>query len=542
MMTRAPRQDTLAASAARGALPTSAPSTPTVAVSADIIPNCERGNQFAAIFRAPVKVTVAPRPTSRRPAKRTAGLAASPMASEPTPMTAPPPAITQRGPTLSISTPARDHEARVGVEVRRGEQAHHRAGDAERLHQLLGDHAGRRAVQEGDEEDEGGDAPHEPPSARRDRGIGRGHAPRVQKPAGSHARTMASSAAVGRRRRRHVGRGREGEPGGGPHALHALARDDRRRATSRSVAGSKRKTPSVVTTAAGPPPREPDPRAPARAVAEAGRGDVVHALAEAVPLLRHDHHEAPGQARDVGAAAAAGQPHLRPAPVADVGRVQVAEPVDLGAADEAQVHEPLLEQRHDLERARAPERARDVRRVAHGHQRLGRRLIAHDAVLEEADGPGRVRALGEGERDQGQAHADEDHARRRGSRAPAAMTISSRSVNGHGRAHRQRRRAAPPPATYGWRRMASSLISTPRPGPVGTSTQPSRACDRAGPGRASRARRSGTRPAWSRRTSRPRAGWRRARGRSRTSAARSAGSRPGPARRSSGTRRCRRPW
>ncbi len=105
MMTRAPRQDTLAASAARGALPTSAPSTPTVAVSADIIPNCERGNQFAAIFSAPVKVTVAPRPTSRRPAKRTAGLAASPMASEPTPMTAPPPAITQRGPTLSISTP-----------------------------------------------------------------------------------------------------------------------------------------------------------------------------------------------------------------------------------------------------------------------------------------------------------------------------------------------------------------------------------------------------------------------------------------------------
>jgi len=105
MMTRAPRQETLAASAARGALPTSAPSTPTVAVSADIIPNCERGNQFAAILSAPVKVTAAPRPTSRRPAKRTAGLGASPMASEPSPMTAPPPAITHRGPTLSSSTP-----------------------------------------------------------------------------------------------------------------------------------------------------------------------------------------------------------------------------------------------------------------------------------------------------------------------------------------------------------------------------------------------------------------------------------------------------
>ena len=114
------------------------------------------------------------------------------------------------------------------------------------------------------------------------------------------------------------------------------------------------------------------------------------------------------EARDVGAAAAAGQAHGRPPPVADVGRVQVAVAVDLGAADEAEVDQPLLEQAHHLERARAPERARDVRRVAHRHQRLGGRLVAHDAVLEDAEGARGVRALGEGEGHERQPHADED--------------------------------------------------------------------------------------------------------------------------------------
>ena len=105
MRIRAPRQERPATSAANGALPMSAPSTPTVAVSADIMPNWEGGNQFAAILSAPVNVTVAPRPTRRRPVKRARGPPASPMATEPSPITRPPPAITQRGPTLSMSTP-----------------------------------------------------------------------------------------------------------------------------------------------------------------------------------------------------------------------------------------------------------------------------------------------------------------------------------------------------------------------------------------------------------------------------------------------------
>ncbi len=104
-MISAPRQERPAARAASGALPMSAPRTPTVAVSADIMPNWDGGNQLPAILSAPVKVTVAPRPTSRRPAKRATGLPASPIASEPSPITRPPPAITQRGPTLSIKRP-----------------------------------------------------------------------------------------------------------------------------------------------------------------------------------------------------------------------------------------------------------------------------------------------------------------------------------------------------------------------------------------------------------------------------------------------------
>jgi hypothetical protein len=125
-------------------------------------------------------------------------------------------------------------------------------------------------------------------------------------------------------------------------------------------------------------------------------------------FLRHDHHEAAREARDVATASAAGQAQLRLPPVADVGGVEVAKAIDLGAADEAQVHQPLLEQRHDLEGAGAPERARDVGRVAHREQRLGRRLVAHDAVLEETGRSGGVGALGVGEGDQRQAHADED--------------------------------------------------------------------------------------------------------------------------------------
>ena len=56
----------------------------------------------------------------------------------------------------------RDHQTGVGVEVGCGEQTNDGAGRAEGLHELLGEHPGRGAVEEGEEKEEGGDAPHEP--------------------------------------------------------------------------------------------------------------------------------------------------------------------------------------------------------------------------------------------------------------------------------------------------------------------------------------------------------------------------------------------
>ena len=79
---------------------------PMVALMADMVPKWEGGNQLAAILRQPMKVTVAPSPTRKRPPKSTLGVPASPMASEPSPMTAPPADTTRRTPRPSMSRPA----------------------------------------------------------------------------------------------------------------------------------------------------------------------------------------------------------------------------------------------------------------------------------------------------------------------------------------------------------------------------------------------------------------------------------------------------
>jgi len=92
------RQPPSVTSAASGSVETSAPSTPTVAVSAARKPNCAGGNQAAAIFSVPTKVGAAPAPTSRRPAKSNGRLDAVAMMRAPTPMTTPPIVMTRRTP------------------------------------------------------------------------------------------------------------------------------------------------------------------------------------------------------------------------------------------------------------------------------------------------------------------------------------------------------------------------------------------------------------------------------------------------------------
>src|SRR5215472_3703144 len=131
MRMKARRQPAAATRAASGTVPPSAPSTPTVAVTAESVPKCERGNQSAAILRQPMKVTVAPDAE----------------------------AVDQDA--------SGDHEARVRPEVHGGEEAHDRAGRAEVLHDLLDDDTGSDSMQEAEEEEERGNAPHEPAAGRR---------------------------------------------------------------------------------------------------------------------------------------------------------------------------------------------------------------------------------------------------------------------------------------------------------------------------------------------------------------------------------------
>ena len=90
-------------------MPASEPNTPTVAVTAASVTNCEGGNQAAAMASVPVKVTVAPRPTTKRPAKRSGSVAATAIAMVPAPITAPPAATTRPSAPEGI-----DHEPGPG--------------------------------------------------------------------------------------------------------------------------------------------------------------------------------------------------------------------------------------------------------------------------------------------------------------------------------------------------------------------------------------------------------------------------------------------
>src|SRR5438552_11753727 len=71
-----------------------------------------------------------------------------------------------------------------------------------------------------------------------------------------------------------------------------------------------------------------DPLAPAGAVAVAGRGAVADALDEAVPRLRHDDDDAPGEAGDVRAPAAPRQLDARLARVTQAGRNRETAPMN----------------------------------------------------------------------------------------------------------------------------------------------------------------------------------------------------------------------
>jgi hypothetical protein len=100
------RQPIVATSVASGSVESSAPSMPTVALSAARYPNRVGGNQAAAILSVPMNVAAAPSPTRKRPANSSVGPAAAPMSSAPPPMIAPPIARTILTPNASSRSPA----------------------------------------------------------------------------------------------------------------------------------------------------------------------------------------------------------------------------------------------------------------------------------------------------------------------------------------------------------------------------------------------------------------------------------------------------
>jgi hypothetical protein len=158
--------------------------------------------------------------------------------------------------------------------------------------------------------------------------------------------------------------------------------------------------PRSVTTTEGP-------RRGLGAAQVAGRGAEVDPVDERAGRLAHDHEDLAGVDRDLAGAARARQPGLRSRVVADHGRVDVAEAVDLGRAEEADVDQPALQvEREELEHRHRGGRAGDDRRVADREREPGGLGAEDPGLVDELEvrlhGP-----LREVDRDVRQSDADE---------------------------------------------------------------------------------------------------------------------------------------
>ena len=86
-------------------MPAIAPIEPTLWAAPETVPNSPVGNHSAASRSPAMRITEAPRPTSRRPANATPKPGASPKSSEPALMLSPPRVSVQRGPRTSARLP-----------------------------------------------------------------------------------------------------------------------------------------------------------------------------------------------------------------------------------------------------------------------------------------------------------------------------------------------------------------------------------------------------------------------------------------------------
>ena len=206
-----------------------------------------------------------------------------------------------------------------------------------------------------------------------------------------------------------------------------------------SPVSSKCQIPRSVTTTDGPAPEPallaPDPLRIRRAAEVPGRGPEVDPLDERARRLAHDHEHLAGVDRDLARAAAARQARRRRGVVADDGRVDVPEPVDLGGAQEPDVDQPALQvEAEQLVHAHDRRRAGDDRRVADA-QRQPRRPGPEDARLVHQLEVRRHRPLGEVDRDVRQP--DARRSRRAGpparARRPRSSSRTWRTAGPHSR-------------------------------------------------------------------------------------------------------------
>src|SRR5581483_7940870 len=92
----------------------------------------------------------------------------------------------------------------------------------------------------------------------------------------------------------------------------------------------------------------------------------------------------------------------------DLSRIQIAEAIHFGSAQEAEMYTPRLQQAHHAHHVEALRRTPDVWRIGHGVDQLGSRRSADDTICEQSNCIRRMSAFSNYKGDQRQAHADEN--------------------------------------------------------------------------------------------------------------------------------------